>query len=89
MTRKHRSYGRAGLFEFDLDGGITQPPADNPLVRSCPTCHVPAGARCRRPRPRRGWTEITNYHPARTHTPVPDPSGAVIRPNTPEETPDA
>lgn len=70
--RKHRVHGRHGLFEFALDGGITDPPADNPLVRSCPTCHVPAGARCRRPRPRRGWTEITRYHDARTHTPEED-----------------
>ncbi|MCU1687837.1 MAG: hypothetical protein JWQ81_8576 [Amycolatopsis sp.] len=71
--RKHRVHGRNGLFEFALEGGITEPPSDNPLTRPCATCRAPAGQRCRRPRPRRGWTEIPGYHDARTQTPQENP----------------
>jgi len=65
-TGKIRNGGqRHGLWRWSPAGDIEPDrAADNPRTRPCPACGAFAGHACRL-RSRRGYVNMTGYHPAR------------------------
>jgi hypothetical protein len=78
--RKHRAYGRSGLFEYGLDGDVHDVP-DNPRLRPCPPpkgCGAAPGQPCTSPSMRPGGRRELkgHYHDARTQEPQCDTPAA-------------